>query len=75
MGPILQFIRPFDVFDSSTLTILSRAYDKAIASLHDRGQARIVREVIAIRMLDLASKGETSLTRVPAASSRRPRVN
>jgi hypothetical protein len=28
MGQILQFIRPYDVFDSETLTILSDAFDK-----------------------------------------------
>ena len=38
MGPILQFIRPHDVFDAETLTILSDAFDKAIASLQDHGQ-------------------------------------
>ena len=32
MGPILQFIRPYDVFDAETLTVLSDAFDKAIAS-------------------------------------------
>jgi hypothetical protein len=58
MGQILQFIRPYDVFDSETLIILGKAYDKAIASLHDRGQPAIVRETIAVRMFELASRGE-----------------
>jgi len=49
MGPILQFIRPFDGFDTATLIILDEAYDKALASLDDRGQPNIVREVIAVR--------------------------
>jgi hypothetical protein len=44
MGPILQFIRPHDVFDAETLTVLSDAFDKAIASLQDHGQPLIVRE-------------------------------
>jgi hypothetical protein len=47
MGPILQYLRLFDVFDTATLAILGAAYDKAIANLHDRGQPSIVREVIA----------------------------
>jgi hypothetical protein len=58
MAEILQFIRPFDVFDSETLIILGEAYDKAIASLHDCGQPSIVRETIAVRIFELASKGE-----------------
>jgi hypothetical protein len=44
MGPILQFIRPHDVFEAETLTILCDAFDKAIASLQDNGQPLIVRE-------------------------------
>jgi len=28
MGPIIQHIRPHDVFDSATLTLLAEAYDK-----------------------------------------------
>jgi hypothetical protein len=28
MGPILQFIRPHDVFDTATLSLFSDAYDK-----------------------------------------------
>jgi hypothetical protein len=31
MGQVLQFMRPYDVFDSATLTILGEAYDKALA--------------------------------------------
>jgi hypothetical protein len=58
MGPILQFIRPFDVFDFATLTILDEAYDKALADLHDAGQPLIVRETMAVRIFELASQGE-----------------
>jgi hypothetical protein len=64
VGPILQFIRPFDVFDADTLVLLGQAYDQALASLHDRGQPIIVRETIAIRMFDLASKGERDIERL-----------
>jgi hypothetical protein len=64
MGPILQFMRPFDGFDVSTLIVIGEAYDKAVASLHDRGQPRIVREVIAVRMFDLAAKGERDIDRL-----------
>jgi hypothetical protein len=58
VGQVLPFIRPYDVFDSETLIILGEAYDKAIASLQDRGQPAVVRETIAVRMFELASRGE-----------------
>ena len=45
MGQIVQFIRPYDVFDPETLMIFGDAYDKAIASLHDRGQPRLFARV------------------------------
>jgi hypothetical protein len=58
MAQILQFVRPDESLDPETLKILGEAYDKALASLHDAGQPIIVRETIARRMLELASKGE-----------------
>jgi hypothetical protein len=61
VSQILQYIRPFDVFDSETLAVIGEAYEKALVSLRDRGQKSIVREIIAVRMLDLASKGERDL--------------
>jgi hypothetical protein len=57
MGQVLPFIRPF-FFDPATLTILSKAYDKALAELHDAGQPLIVRETMAVRIFELASRGE-----------------
>jgi hypothetical protein len=64
MGQVLQFIRPKDVFDADTLTLLGKAYDHALASLHDRGQPSIVREIIAVRMFNLASRGERDIDRL-----------
>jgi hypothetical protein len=64
MGPILQFIRPHDVFDTTTLTLLGKAYDKAIASLHDAGQPAIVRETMAVRIFDVAARGERNVERL-----------
>jgi hypothetical protein len=59
MGQLLKFMRPFDVFDPQTLTILGEAYDKALASLLDyTRQPPIVREAMAIRIFELASQGE-----------------
>jgi hypothetical protein len=37
---------------------LIKLHDKALIKLHDRGQPGIVRETLAIRLLDLAAKGE-----------------
>jgi hypothetical protein len=68
MGQILQFIRPYDVFDPDTLIILGDAYDAAIASLHDGGQPTIVRETMAIRVFELASKGERDRDRLCRAA-------
>ena len=52
------------LFDSDTLILLGTAYDRATASLHDRRQPTIVRETIAIRMFDLALKGERDIDRL-----------
>jgi hypothetical protein len=52
MGQVLQFIDP------ATLTILGEAYDKALAELHDARQPLIVRETMAVRIFELASRGE-----------------
>lgn len=58
MAGIFQHVRPYDLFDSTTLTILDQAYDRALASIENRKNTIAVRELIAVRMLDLASKGE-----------------
>jgi hypothetical protein len=59
MGQVFQFIRrPLDVFDPAMLTILGKAYDKALGSLRYRGQPLIVRETMAVRIFELASQGE-----------------
>jgi hypothetical protein len=58
MGPILQYISRHDVFDSDTLILLGEAYDKAVGSLNGVGQFPVVRETVAIRILELASRGE-----------------
>jgi hypothetical protein len=67
MGPVLQFIRPFDVFDTATLTILSEAYDEALVSLHDHGQPIVVRETIALRIYsrDAARRIAANIAKLP----------
>jgi arginine/ornithine N-succinyltransferase beta subunit len=63
MGPLLHFIRPFDPFDIQTLATLSAAYDKALASLPAEQQL-VVREAMAIRILDLASGGQSAIDKL-----------
>ena len=55
---ILDFVRPEYAFDAEVVAVLVRAYETAIASLHDGGQPAIVREIIARRIIEAAKKGE-----------------
>ena len=57
MGQILQFLRPTDVFSPEAIQTLIKAYDMALASLQDRGQPDVVREVVAKRIIEAAQKG------------------
>jgi len=45
-------------FDPETVKVLCDAYDRARRSLHDTGQPYIVSEIIAKRIISLASLGE-----------------
>jgi hypothetical protein len=58
MGQILQFIRPTDAFTPEAISVLGKAFDMALAALHDVDQPDLVREVIAKRILEAAQKGE-----------------
>lgn len=58
MGQILEFLRPADSFDPEALEALGKAYDMALAALHDAGQPDVVREVIARRIIKAAKKGD-----------------
>ncbi len=59
MAEILQFIRSGgSPFDPEVMTILSVAYDRATATLHDKGHAKAVCEIIGKRIVSLAAKGE-----------------
>jgi hypothetical protein len=57
VAQILQFLRPADSFSPDTIQVLIKAYDMAMASLHDRGQPEVVREVIAKRIIEAAQRG------------------
>ena len=58
VASILPFIRPeTDYFDDRVTKILGDAFDAACKELRDKGQPRIVHEVIARRIIDAAKKG------------------
>ena len=51
---------PQDTFFGPEATrVMGAAFDKVCRSLHDSGQPRIVKEVIAKRIIDLAREGES----------------
>ena len=73
MGPILQFIRPHDVFDAETLTVLARQWLSAFWTSRRKGSAtriacteqRLVRLVLDYRCrvrsgADVAFTGRSS---------------
>ncbi len=64
MARILPFRIPDTQFDPETISILSTAYDKAISAVNGHGQPGVVREVIAKRIVALASKGERDPNRL-----------
>lgn len=58
VAQIVKFLRPTDSFDPEGLEALGKAYDMALATLHDIGQPEVVREVLARRIIKAAAKGE-----------------
>ena len=68
MARILEFLRPTESFGPEALEALGKAYDMALASLHDVGQPDVVREVIARRIIKAAQKGERDPARLCAAA-------
>src|SRR5215831_4113254 len=54
---IVPFIK-HGVFDPQVIAVMSEAFDAACKELHDTGQPEIVREVIAKRIIELATMGE-----------------
>lgn len=67
VGDVLQLFRDA-AFDPETVKTLCAAYDKARASLHDKGQPDIVNEVIARRIIALAKEGERDPDRLCAGA-------
>ena len=63
MASILSFIGK-GIFDDATLRVMGQAFDTACKELHDDGQPLIVQEVIALRIIAAAHKGERNVTRL-----------
>jgi hypothetical protein len=63
MASILSFIAE-GVFDDATLRVMSLAFDAACKELHDVGQPLIVQEVMALRIIAAAHRGERNVTRL-----------
>jgi hypothetical protein len=54
MAPMTMLNPPDTYFDPEDVSLLSAAYDKALAELHDAGQPSIVLEVVARQIIKLA---------------------
>jgi len=67
MAHILKFIGPENAFDPETVALLSEAYDKAIGGMDDQGLPAIVCEMIAKRIIALATTGVRDPERLYAA--------
>jgi hypothetical protein len=66
MGIVVELLSRDTAFDPDTLQALCQAYDKTLAQLRDTGQPRIVKEVIAERIIALAKTGERNPDRLCA---------
>jgi hypothetical protein len=64
VGAILRFVKPANAFDDDTVKVLGEAFDAACKELHDTGQPEIVREIIAKRIIEAATKGERDPARL-----------
>ena len=64
MAEIAQFIPGDSGFDPEAIAVVCTAYDRASLMLHDRGHARVAREIIAKRIIALAAKGERDPARL-----------
>ena len=55
-------------FDADVTRLLGQAFDQACAELHDNGQPSVVKEVIAKRIIELASEGERDPVKLSKAA-------
>jgi hypothetical protein len=58
MGSIRQLMPAQSPFNPDATAVVAEAFDQICRELHDTGQPDIVREVIARRVIEIASRGE-----------------
>ncbi len=67
MAEILRFLGPGASFDADLTAVLGSVFDEAISRLDGR-QPEVVREVVASRIITLASRGERDPDRLRKAA-------
>jgi len=68
MSSIIPFVRKSGVvFDDRVTDLLGQAIDAARRELHDKGQPDIVYEIVAVRIIEEARKGERDVSKLAAA--------
>ena len=68
MSSIIPFVRKTGVvFDDQVTDLLGQAFDAARLELHDIGQPDIVYEIVALRIIESARKGERDVSSLAAA--------
>ena len=66
MATILPFLREQSVFDPETVAVMSTAFDEACSALKLAGTAGREREAVAVRIIELARRGERDPERICA---------
>jgi hypothetical protein len=64
MSSILPFLSSDVAFDDATTRAMAAAFDAACKDLHDKGQPAIVREIMASRIIEAATRGECDVERL-----------
>jgi hypothetical protein len=64
---IIPFVRKSGVvFDDEVAALLAQAFDLARRGLHDKGQPEMVYEILALRIIEAAKKGERGVATLAA---------
>jgi hypothetical protein len=67
VGLIIPFL-PRGVFDDETTGLMGETFDSACAALRDKGQPKVVQEILARRIIMAARKGERDPKRLRDAA-------
>jgi hypothetical protein len=65
---IRSFVKPGAFFGPEAIAVMSEALEAACKALDDTGQPQIVREIIAQRIIEAASRGERDPVRLVEAA-------